>query len=450
VGAETLRNTGGSYPKPVSLRAGIARVDITPDAGLYLLGSGEVIATGTHDPLFAKTIVLEAGETRIALVSVDLCRVFQEPVMEQLRRRLRRSRKISCLLMVATHTHSGPIIPLNEDYPLKGMAGWQMSAAGKIAGSVEEACDRAQPVKLGTGYGVAHIGHNRRRVNPDGTVEMMWSNPTRIPTSPVDPTVGVLRIDTLDGKPLAVIVNYACHPVVVMGNLQQYSADFPGVMSEVVEKDLGSQALCFFMQGASADIDPYYTNVPSENDPVKWMNWTGERLGKVAAKVARGIKTETSANPTLAFSEALLSFRWRWGRGQFEKAMRKVNPPKLFEYYIPRVAPTLELRTTTIVIDKKIAITSMPGEAFVEFQLSWRDRCPVEDRFFAGCANGFFSYFPTIRAAAEGGHGGAFWTRVEPGAGERMLNEAILRVYEMLGKYTAAPVPVKVLHSKTP
>ena len=95
---------------------------------------------------------------------------------------------------------------------------------------------------------------------------MMWSNPTRIPTSPVDPTVAVLRLDRLDGTPLAILVNYACHPVVIMANLRQYSADFPGVMCQTLEQAFDGRPLCFFLNGAAGDIDPYYTGVPAEQD----------------------------------------------------------------------------------------------------------------------------------------------------------------------------------------
>lgn len=441
-GESTLRNLK-KVASAGPFKAGVAKVEITPSPGLYLLGSGEAIAKSTHDPLYACVLALEVGRTRVALVTVDLCRVFQAPLIERLRKRVRDSRGVSCLLIAATHTHSGPIIPLNEEYALKGMAAWQTGAVRKIAKAIEEAYDKAVVAKLGTGYGVAHIGHNRRRMNPDGTVTMMWSNPTKIPTSPVDPTVAVLRVDTQDGKPLAILVNYACHPVVIMGNLRQYSADFPGVMTKIVEQEFENQPLCLFLQGAAGDIDTYYTNVPLECDPVKWMNWTGERLGSVAARVAKGIGTEAFVEPSLKFAEDLLSFRWRWAPGKFEEAMRKANPQKLLEFYMPQVKRELQLPVATILINRRIAITSMPGEPFVEFQMNWRARCPAEDSFFVGYANGFFSYLPTIRAAAEGGHGGGFWTRVEPGAGERMVDHAIVKVYEMLEKLTPAPVPVK-------
>lgn len=426
-----------------TLKAGVAKVDITPSPGKYMLGSGEVLATGTHDPLYARVLVLEAGQTRLALVTVDLCRVFQVPLLKRLRDQVRNSRGISYVLMAASHTHSAPIIPLNEDLPPTEMTAWQSEAIPKIEKAIEEAHQRAVEARIGTGYGIAYIGHNRRRVNPDGTVTMFFANPTRIPTSPVDPTVAVLRLDTTDGKPLAILVNYACHPVVVMGKLEKYSADFPGVMCRIVEEAFGGQALCLFLQGAGGNIDTYYTGVPLEQDPVKWLEWTGDRLGREAARVAKAIQTEAVPEATLDYAQDLLGFRWRWGPGKFEEVMRKVNPPKLLEYYMPEIKPELHLPVTTLLINKRIAMMSVPGEAFVEFQMNWRDRCPVRDCFFLGYANGFFSYLPTIRATVEGGHGGALWTRVEPGAGERMVDHAVVKIYEMLGWLKDTPAVPK-------
>jgi hypothetical protein len=430
-----------------TLKAGVAKVDITPAPGKYMLGSGEALTTGTHDPLYARVLVLEVGEKRLALVTLDLCRVFQAPLVKQLREEAKTRSGISYVLLSASHTHSGPIIPVDEDHPVTGMVAWQLDAVPKIAEAIEEAHRTAVEARLGTGYGVAYIGHNRRRVNPDGTVTMFWSNPTRISTAPVDPTVAVLRVDNLDGKPLAILVNYACHPVVVMGNLKQYSADYPGVMCRIVEQAFGDQPLCLFLQGAGGDIDTYYTGVPMEQDPVKKMEWTGERLGQEAARVAKAIHTEAVPEASLDFAEDLLTFRFRWNAERYLEKFRAETSKstlELYKFYLPQTKPEQQLPVATVLINKRIAMMGVPGEAFVEFQMNWRDRCPVSDCIFLGYANGFFSYFPTIRAATEGGHGANnVWARIEPGAAERMVDHAVIKVYEMLGRLTDTPAAQK-------
>jgi hypothetical protein len=94
----------------------------------------------------------------------------------------------------------------------------------------------------------------------------------------------------------------------------------------------------------------------------------------------------------------------------------------------------------SVLINKHIAVLGMPGEPFVDFQMNWRSRCPVEDCFLAGYANGYFGYLLTIKAASEGGYGAASaasW--IEPAAGEIMVDHALVRTYQMLGLLTDAP-----------
>ena len=115
--------------------------------------------------------------------------------------------------------------------------------------------------------------------------------------------------------------------------------------------------------------------------------------------------------------------------------------PDVFNNYFERIAPVMRLPVATILINRRIALMTMPGEPFVIFQMNWRDRCPVPDAFFLGYTNGYFGYFPTIAAAAQGGYGASNSnTWVEVGAGERMVDHAVTRIYEMLGRLTDAPV----------
>jgi len=82
----------------------------------------------------------------------------------------------------------------------------------------------------------------------------------------------------------------------------------------------------------------------------------------------------------------------------------------------------------------------MPGEPFIEFQMNWRDRCPVPAAFLLGYTNGYFGYFPTIAVAARGGYGAASASAwVEPGVGERLVDRAVVKIHEMLGQTTDLP-----------
>lgn len=423
-----------------ALRAGVAKVDITPPAGLPMWGYTLRDSTGTLDPLYARVLVLEVGEKRLALVALDLGRCFGHDSLERLRAAVQKSSGISYVLAVASHTHSAPVV---QDTYRNGTPAWERADLEKIAKAIDDAHQRACEARLGTGYGVAYIGHNRHRANPNGTVTWFEHNPTQIPTAPVDPTVAVLRVDTADGRPLAVLVNYACHPVVFGPDNTQYSADYPAVMTKTVEQALGGQPLCFFLQGAPGDINPYYAVIPLKEYAVQRRDWTGVRLGEEAARVAKEIRTEALPEPSLDFAEDMLRLKFRWNEEKFRKvalASPEAGDTRAFDAYFPSTEREQQLPVATVLLNRRIALVGVPGEPFVDFQMNWRARCPVSDCFFLGYANGYFGYFPTIRAATEGGYGAAgASTWIEPGAGERMVDHAVIKVYEMLGLLTDAP-----------
>ena len=202
---------------------------------------------------------------------------------------------------------------------------------------------------------MAYIGHNRLRLNPDGSISWFERNPTHIPTSPVDPTVSAIRIDRMDGSAMAVLTNYACHPVVFGSDNLRYSADFPGVMNRVVEEKLGGRVLSFFLQGAPGDINPYYAVTPIEQDAVKQRDWTGERLGREVARVAAEIHTQGIPEPRIEFSEEWMPVRLRWNEGKFRAALLKFLGPRAIEEYGNLIKPEFQVPAATVLINKQIA-----------------------------------------------------------------------------------------------
>jgi len=426
------------------MKAGVAKVDITPPAGVQMWGYFDRLAgaQGTLDPLYARVLVLEVGEKRLALVDLDYGRTFGPASIERIRASARQSCGISYVLVQATHTHAGPVI---MDEYVSGAPAWESAAIEKIGKAIEDAHAHAVEARLGTGYGETYIGYNRRRLNPDGTVTMFWRNQTRVPTAPVDPTVSVLRVDASEGTPLAVLVNYACHPVVFGPDNLQFSADFSGVMTKTVEQAFGSSPpLCFFLQGAPGDINVYDATTPLREDAVGKRDWSGRHLGEEAARVAKTIKTEAAAEPSLEFVEDSLPFHLRWNLEKFQQGLVTAFGADFLNTFAPKIRADWQLPVATLLINKRLAVMTMPGEPFVDFQINWRDRCPVPDAFFLGYANGYYGYFPTLKAASEGGYGAAGATTwIEVGAGERMVDHALVRTYELLGRLVDTPEDLK-------
>lgn len=140
-----------------SLEAGVARVDITPPTGLVLQGYPGVgrLATGVRDPLLARVLVVRSGATRVALVDLDLIAVLEPRYLTQLYEAVKDG--VPNLLVTAIHTHSGPaLIPGSSPSPRD----WEATAVAKISRAVHEAMTHTVSVRLGVGYGVAHLGHN--------------------------------------------------------------------------------------------------------------------------------------------------------------------------------------------------------------------------------------------------------------------------------------------------
>jgi neutral/alkaline ceramidase-like enzyme len=418
-----------------TLKAGVAKAEITPPLGFRLWGFSDRKgpAVGILDPLYARVLVLEAGSQRLALVTVDLGRPFGPASLEWLRHTTRND--VSFIIVAASHTHSGPVV---QDEYASGTPDWEKTALEKIARAVAEAREHLADAQIGSGYGTALIGHNRLRVNLDGTVSWFERNLTRIPTEPVDGTVSVLRIDTAAAQPLAILVDYACHPVIFGSDNLQYSADFPAAMARTVEEAFENRTLCFFLQGAPGDINPYYAVTPLAEDAIAMRDRTGQTLGHEAVRIAKDIRTQPEPQPELQFAEDVLSVRLRWSPEKWREAMIAVfgSGPQTF-------APKLEeiqLLVTTVLINRQIAILCMPGEPFVEYQNLWRQRSPVRDALLIGYANGYNGYFPTIPSAALGGYGAANpATWVEIGAGDRMVDAGVTRVNRMLGRLHDLP-----------
>jgi hypothetical protein len=282
------------------------------------------------------------------------------------------------------------------------------------------------------GRGTADFAHNRRKFLPDGRVAMQWRNAEREATDPIDREYATIRLDRADGGPLAVLFHYACHPVVMGGDNYRYSADYVGGACGVVEAKL--KAKCLFLQGACGNINPYLDKTPLDQGGVEEMRKMGRALGELLAGTAADTATTAPDNPSLKFEARRVPLRVRWDleNPQVREVLSRAYGPR-FDNYLAKVLTnnTVPCTLTTLVIDDDIALVGMPGEIFVQFQTDLKKESPIANTFLVGYTNGYHAYFPTIRDAAAGGYGGKTATYVEPGAGERLTNEALITLYKM-------------------
>jgi len=409
-------------------RAGVAKADLDPPTGLPMAGYSTRYSKGTLDPLEARVLAMSDGSRTIAFITLDLCFPFDPPIMDDIRQAVRGT--VDEVIFHASHTHSGPTYSEAVDAA--------KHAVPRVAAAIETAAHSMAPVRIGNGWGQVYLGFNRRYLRPDGSVQMFWRNEPKVSTTfPVDPTVGVIRFDRMDGKPLAILVNYACHPVVLGPENLDYSADYPSEMRRYVEQNLGGMA--FFLQGAPGDINPYFDKTPLIEDAVGVMKQTGAQLGAEAVRVARTIQTRAPENPRIQTKTVTVPAANRWDVEKLRAVLKE-------RYRIEggRAARLLrenmELPVTTLLLNQDMAFVGMPGEPFVEFQMQLRAKSPLPNSFLLGYTNGYYAYFPTIAAAVRGGYGAdSTVVPTEVGTGERMLNTGLIAIYELLGKLSEKP-----------
>lgn len=246
--ANVAESTG--YP----LRAGVGKRDITT----------ERTNVRHNDPLYAKALVLDDGETRVVIVTMDVTSIAGRTVsrmilndvaddfMSRLRGRVQNELNIpGCHVMVnASHTHPlhGQLL-CDDDEQIE-----------RTFDAIKQAVANLEPVTIGTGVGYEErltINRTLRLKNgKDWSIRM--GNPCPpddevAEVGPIDPEIGIIRIDRLDGRPLAVVYNFACHLLMVVpqGGI---TADFPGFASKVIEENLGHGAMALFIQGAGGDV----------------------------------------------------------------------------------------------------------------------------------------------------------------------------------------------------
>ena len=172
-----------------------------------------------------------------------------------------------------------------------------------------------QPARIGCGWGESTIGVYRRETR-DGRDVL-----GEVPGHPIDPSVGVIRVDDLDGSPIATVFRYSCHPVTMGPRSAVASSDYPGAARQVVERSLGGLAL--FLQGCGGNVNPR-AGMGLEIDCRDTKNRVGMELGGEVVKVAAGIRTDRRAGERRPLGNIPNILFTPWER----RRRRHVHPPR--------------------------------------------------------------------------------------------------------------------------
>jgi len=387
-----------------SLKAGIARANITPPVGCYLQGyTRGKPSVGICDELFAKAIVFDDGETKAAIVTTDLIG-FEYTSIKAIREAVEGTTDVpgSNVLISASHTHAGPAImhlgtdPVDEAYVRE--------LEKKIAGVVRMANAELQPITIGYGVGEMDFNVNRRLTTAPGQTPML-PNPDGI----VDRRVKVLRVDANSDKPMAVLMNYVCHATVFGGANLFISGDYPGKTQQFVEHAYGNETMGLFLQGCCGNIRPHLVTEEGRfraGTPAE-LNRIGRLLGAEVVKVCETIWTKPASKISVASKVFGIPYDELPTETELRESIEAGNNAVWAKAMLERLKagelkPEVEIEIQVVKLDGVWFVT-LPGEPFLEIGLQIEEKIG-ENVFTVGYANGNVGYLCTAASYPEGGY----------------------------------------------
>lgn len=382
LGAFAEQTKDGQFSVQSNLRAGVAKVDITPRAtdGVMVTGHRRKVF-GVRDPLRAAVLVLDDGETKAAIVTLDTIGAWDEMV-KLARERIEQVAAVPAanIMVAASHNHSGPAFDAEST--------WGQELVDKLGTAAMQAAKDSRSVTVG--YGEDRIGFNinrRKVINGRAVVRLN-------PEGPNDQRVKVLRFD--DGRsltPLAVVMHAVCHPCFFTwgdkgsqpypNGYPKMSADFPGEAQTFVEMCYANQTSSLFLQGCAGDIRPNLPGYPYRCADEADIQWAGRDLGSAVVRtLARGVTREQlRERPSyyaIRVASTVVSLPGKEGRLDAELQAMKIGPYLLL---------------------------TMPGEPMVEY--GFKLERAISDRaipIIVGYANGNLGYIATADAHDVGGY----------------------------------------------
>lgn len=400
-----------------ALRAGAARIDITPDKPVKMSGyaSRTELSEGVHDPLSARAVAFESGGKRLVMVSNDLIG-FTGGTAEHFREIILREFKLepSELFLAGIHTHGAPTPTLDKEKGHPNNLEYTKGLEGKLIEVIRKALDSMAPVQIGAGVGYSPVGANRRELAFDST-----GNSTirlgRNPYGPTDKQVLVMKVARSDGAVCAALFDYATHATCMGGKNLVITGDVLGLSEQFVEKILGPEVVAPAFAGASGNIDPWFRVLPAFNTEPGWVPepvLLGTLLGEEVVHVFRGIgKVSGGGDIATAFVTLKLPGK---PRDQLE---------------IPKECPPTSLTISAARVGN-IAFVGLGAEVLTEIGMSIKAGSPYEHTFVIAHCNGGAGYLPPKHLYIEGGYeirSSAF----APQAADMAVKQAVKMLHEL-------------------
>jgi hypothetical protein len=391
-------------------RVGVARADVTPGEPIWLSGYGNrnKPSEGIDSRLFAKSLAIEdSGGRRHILMTVDLIG-FPAEFTEEIAGAIKAKHGIDRdrFMLVASHTHTGPVIynSLGGMFDLKGRDAEVVESYAKTLGKrltalADQSLSNLQPAKFSFAHGRATFAANRRVFRSNGV--QFGVNPDGL----TDHDVTVLRIDSMEGKPLAIVFGYACHCTTLGGDHYRVGGDWSGYAQEYLET-AHPGATAMFVTGCGADANP------EPRGKLEFARQHGLHLaGAVSAVVSRPM-TPVTGSIGAAFDRVDLPFADAPSREEFAKRLN--DRSEFIRRHAQRQIDALDRNEALRKIypcpvqvwqfGKDLTLVAIGGEVVVDYVLRLKRELGSDKLWVAAYANDVFAYVPSMRILTEGGY----------------------------------------------
>lgn len=422
---------------PQVFRAGAYAIDITPET--FPVGSAGSMsprnATQANDPLHARCLVLDDGQTQLAFAICDSCMIDRD-VFDAAKQRVEQEIGIPSdhILMSATHTHTG--VTASRVFQSEVETEYCEFLTKRIAEGIIQAHQQLEPAQIGWA-----VGNNPRQVfnrrwymregvalgDPfDRGTDRVRMNPPRgsskllKPAGLTDPEVPVLAVRATDGRPISVLANYSLHYVggVPSATLSaDYFGEFASQLTTLIEAASVEPPFVGIMSnGTSGDINNinFFETATARRQPLEQIRLVAADVAQSARIAWDRIEYHDWVPLSVREQEIQLGVR-RPTQDELVRARRILNesgegPLKgLQAIYagetvdLAEYPPTVQVKLQAMKIGG-LAITTTPCETFVETGLAIKQLSPFRPTFTIELANGYNGYLPTPEQHALGGY----------------------------------------------
>ena len=389
------------------LLVGVAEVDITPPVGTLLAGAlNPRTSVGVDNPLYAKAIVLESGGTRLACITLDLIsvdRAFGGDTAVELASQAT-GIPTDHICYSCSHTHTGP-------YTRKRQADfmdmdWFATLPERVAEAVRLADGAKVPARMSRCRAFEMRTPQNRRIRfKDGRQVNAWLLRNHVngdlqavcTAAPIDPEIGMLAFDGLDGQLLAVMYHFTLHANSDFG--LELSADYPGIVSQRMREAFGDAVVSLFMPGCCGDVNPTHSHdhVTTGSLLADQMIPALEKRVPMAGAIRLGARKRTVDVPLrdLDLDQEERLEKCGWGKGSdefFREGHAKLRAEGVTQ--VETWVQAFHIGDTGFM--------TLPGEVFIDWQIRIKEKSPFPWTFPVELSNDSLGYLIT-RDAWEGG-----------------------------------------------